>query len=197
MKEKVTVYLPLQYFAEGGDGAAAAEGTNVPASGTEPPASPSFDDMLKSNKELKAEYDRRKAEDEAAAVQKAKAEWEAETKAKEEEAAKLAKMNADEKAKHEREKQDKALADREAAVSKRELMAEAKEQLTEKGLPSELAACLDYTSADTCKTSMEAVEKAFNSAVEAKVNDKLRGEAPKIGNENTAVDPFLEGLGIK
>lgn len=44
-------------------------------------------------------------------------------------------MTADEKSKHEREKQEKALADREAALTKRERTALAKEYLAEKNVP--------------------------------------------------------------
>lgn len=198
MKEKkVTVHLPLQFFAEGDSNTStSADGTNTSASGNEPPAQPSFDDMLKANKEMQSEFDKRVAKAQETALAKAKTVWEAQAKAEQEEAARLAKMNAEEKAKHEREMQEKALAEREAAVTKRELMAEASAQLTEKGLPVGLSACLDYTNADTCKSSMEAVEKAFNQAVEDKVNDRLRGTPPKAPQGDTAKDPFLEGLGI-
>lgn len=194
------IHLPLQYFAEG-DGTVQgdsknAEGTNTHASGNEPSAQPSFDDLLKSNKEIQAEFDRRMTKAQETALTNAKAEWEKQAQAEKDEAARLAKMSADEKAKHEQEKREKALSDREAAVAKREMTAEAISQLTEKGLPAELAKCLDYTSAENCKASMEAVITAFRAAVEKQVNDKLRGAPPKAAANNTSKDPFLEGLGI-
>ena len=43
------------------------------------------------------------------------------------EAERLAKMNAEQKAQYEREKKEKEIADREAAITKRELMATAKD----------------------------------------------------------------------
>lgn len=174
-KKSTLIHLPLQYFAEPSE-PAPTDGTNVPASGTEPPAQPTFDEMLK-DKAYQAEFDRRMSK----AIDTAKAKWDKEAEEKADEAAKLAKMTADEKAKHESAKREKALADREAAVAKRELTAEAISQLTEKGLPAELAKCLDYSSADNCKASMEAVEKAFGAAVDAAVNERLKGSVPKFG----------------
>ena len=152
---------------------------------------PSFDDVLK-NKAYQAEFDRRVAK----AQETARAKWEADAKEKADEAAKLAKMKAEEKAEYERQKREKALADREAAITKRELRAEAMTQLTEKGLPASLADILDCTSAEGCKKSMEAVEKAFSEAVEKAVNDRLKGNTPKTGGK-AAADTFLEGLGYR
>lgn len=95
-----------------------------------------------------------------------------------EEAKKLAKMNAEEKAKYEREQRDKELAEREAAITKRELTATAKETLADKGLPIELSAVLDYSNAEACNESIVAVEKAFMSGVNKAVEQRLKGSAP-------------------
>ena len=172
MKKSTLIHLPLQYFAEPGTSADVIEGASSEDGGN-PPAQPTFDEMLK-DKAYQAEFDRRMSK----AIDTAKAKWDKEAEEKADEAAKLAKMTADEKAKHESEKREKALADREAAVAKRELTAEAISQLTEKGLPAELAKCLDYTSAESCEASFGAVVSAFNTAVEKQVNDKLRGGTP-------------------
>lgn len=101
------------------------------------------------------------------------------------EAEKLAKMNAEQKAKYAQEKHEKELADREAALTKRELTATAKEVLTEKGLPAELADIVDTTSAENCTASIEAIEKAFSAAVQKAVNDRMKSDPPKTGNANT------------
>ena len=85
---------------------------------------------------------------------------------------------------------------REAEVTRRELMAEAKVQLADKGLPVVLAAVLDYTGADECKTSIETVSKAFAEAVECAVNERMKGNPPKAGSPTGKKDPFLEGLGV-
>lgn len=151
---------------------------------------PTFDEVLK-NKAYQSEFDKRINK----AIETAKSKWDEEAKAQADEAAKLAKMKADEKAEYERQKREQALADREAAITKRELHAEAVTQLTEKGLPASLADILDCTNAENCKKSMEAVEKAFGEAVEKAVNERLKGYTPKKGTGNqSGADSFLEGL---
>ncbi len=96
------------------------------------------------------------------------------------EAQKLAKMSADERAEHEKQAHEKALADREAEITKRELRAEAKSQLSDKGLPIELAEILPYTDADTTNAAIVATEKVFRAAVEKAVTERLKGNAPKV-----------------
>lgn len=116
---------------------------------------------------------------------KEKAKWERDLQVKldeaKTEAEKLAKMNAEQKAEHERQKRDKALTDREAEITRRELRATALETLAEKGLPKTLADILVYTDADATNKSLESVEKAFREAVEAGVNERLKGDTPKGG----------------
>lgn len=188
MKKKPTVHLPLQFFAEPSESTPTDGSTPLTGSDgidTKLTASQRLDELLKNDKELQAEVDRRNTKGQETAVAREKEKWDAQAKAEQEEAARLAKMNAEEKAKHEREKHEKAIAEREAAVTKRELMAEASAQLAEKGLPVGLSACLDYTNADTCKNSMEVITKAFNEAVDGRVNDRLRGNAPLSGNGGT------------
>lgn len=113
------------------------------------------------------------------------------------EAEKLRRMNAQQKADYEREQLEQKLSEREKAVTERELRAAAKESLTSKGLPAELSECLDYTDAEKCTKSIEAVSKAFNTAVANAVNARLRQDPPKAAGVSTVKkDPFLEGLGI-
>ena len=104
-------------------------------------------------------------------------------------------MTADEKSKHEREKQEKALADREAALTKRERTALAKEYLAEKNVPAALVGAVDISDPDGIEASAAAVAKAFAESVSAEVAKKLAGTPPKKGSPG-AKDPFLEGLGI-
>jgi hypothetical protein len=157
---------------------------------TEQKQDPTFDDVLK-NKAYQSEFDKRINK----AIETAKSKWDEEAKAQADEAAKLAKMKADEKAEYERQKREDALTKREAEITRRELHAEAITQLTEKGLPAVLADILDLTGAENCKKSMEAVEKAFNEAVEKTVNDKLKGQTPRTGGGKQSEDAFLAGLG--
>lgn len=132
-------------------------------------------------------------------IAKKQAKWERDAQEKVSEAQKLAKMNADEKAKYELEKTQEDLAKREAEITKRELTATTKEELVSKELPLELAEILNYSDADSVKSSMAAVEKAFRGAVEKQVNEKLKGSAPKTGTTtaNPEVDLFRLGAGLK
>lgn len=193
MKETQIIRLPLQYFAEGEEPGTETEGGSEDNGGQG--KAPTFDDILK-DKSMQAEFDRRVSK----AMEKQKAtlteEFGKTLEEKLSEAKKLEKLNAEQKAEYERQMKDKALSEREAAVAKRELTAEAISQLSEKGLPQELSTCLNYDSAEACKASLEAVEKAFSAAVEKAVNDKLRGNPPKSGGNNVGSNPFREGLGL-
>ncbi|MGN0619202.1 MAG: DUF4355 domain-containing protein [Ruminiclostridium sp.] len=192
MEKTTFLHLPLQFFAEdnnapgSGNAGPAGNGTgNSSGSDDSQNKEPTFDDMLK-DKKFQAEFDRRITKAQETALANAKASWEAEAKRKAEEEARIAKMSDDEKARHEREQREKAMADREAAVARRELIVDAGEQLAAKNLPAELVKCLDYSSAEKCKESMDAVEKAFNAAVEKRINEKLRSNPPKKGDAPTA-----------
>lgn len=137
---------------------------------------PSFDDLLKGGHQ--AEFDRRTQKSVNTALAKQKSKYEAMMDDRLSEADKLAKMNKEEKAEYLRQKQEKDLSDREAAVTRKELMAEAKNTLAEKKLPAGLAEVLNYADADSCSRSITAVEKAFQEAVQSAVEEKLRGGTP-------------------
>lgn len=171
--------LKLQFFAEGGDdgGTGSGDGGGSDDGNQEGSETLSFDDFLKLEGN-QAEFDRRVQQSINTAVKNAKDKWQIMTDDKVSEAEKLAKMNKEEKADYLRQKREKELSDREAAVTRKELMAEARNTLTEKKLPIGLAEVLNYSDADSCKKSMEAVEKAFQEAVEAAVNTRLKGGNP-------------------
>ena len=166
--------------ADGGNGEGTGEGTQGQEGGDK-----SFDDVLK-DKKYQSEFDKRVAK----ALETAKSKWETDYQAKiqeaKTEAEKLAKMNADQKAEYEKQKKLDELAKREKDITTRELRATAYETLAEKNLPKELVDILNYESAETCNKSIEAVEKAFQSAVEKAVNDKLRGGNPPKGGQGSS-----------
>ena len=178
------VPMNLQLFAEGGDGAG-ADGGNGGGSGEGAGGEggaggdtpPSFDDFLKTGGN-QAEFDRRVQKAVNTAVTKAQEKWQALADDKLSEAEKLAKMTKEEKAQYMQQKKEKELTDREAAITRKELMAEAKNTLASDGLPQELAEVLDYSDADTCKNSMEKVKEVFQRAVETAVEEKLKGGKP-------------------
>lgn len=209
-KARCKVPMNLQFFAEGGEGGAGggaggsasgdaggapgAAGAEGGAVGGEGGATlPSFDDFLKDPKN-QAEFDRRVAKALDTSRTKMQADIEAKMQEARTEAEKMAKMNAEQKAQYEREKQAKELADREAAITKRELMATAKEQLAEKGLPISLASVLNYSSAEECTASIDAVGKAFQEAVEKAVNDRLAGGKPPKKADNPAATFTMEQI---
>lgn len=183
--------LNIQFFADGGDSGQGDTGTGDQGTGDQGQDSdgeedeskhPSFDDFLK-DKAMQSEFDKRIAK----ALETAKGKWET-AKAKEledakTEAEKLAKMNADQKAEYEKQKREEDFNKRLADLNMRELKATAKETLASEGLPLELAEVLNYTDADTCNKSIEAVKTAFQSAVEKAVNERLKGKGtPKAGD---------------
>lgn len=190
MKKINTLRYNLQFFAgegEGNDPGAGSNG-NEPTNTTNNTEQPTFDELLKDSNYQSA-FDKKVAK----ALETAKSKWQAEYDNKVEEAkteaAKLAKMNAEQKAQYDQEKRIAELDKREKEITTRELKAQANVTLTEKGLPLELSDIINYTDADSCKASIDAVEKAFQSAVEKAVNEKLRGNgSPKGNSQPIAVD---------
>lgn len=101
--------------------------------------------------------------------------WEKQIQEQQTEAEKLATMTENEKKNYQEKKKETDLAQREAAITRRELMAQAKDTLADKGLPISLAEVLTFTDAETCNKSIDIVSKAFQDAVEKSVNDRLKG----------------------
>ena len=183
--------MKLQIFAEGGedgDGAGAEDGngggSGIDNPGAAGPKPVSFDEFLKGDGN-QAEFDRRVQKAVNTAVTKAQQKWQALADENLSEAEKLAKMTKEEKAQYLQQKKEKELIDRETEITRKELMAEAKNTLAEKKLPAGLADVLNYADADSCSKSISAVEKAFQEAVETAVQDRLKGgKPPKKAPEN-------------
>ena len=174
------VPMNLQLFAEGGNGAGTGdEGGNGGgaggAGGSDENEPLSFDDFLKTGGN-QAEFDRRVQKAVNTAVTNAQEKWQALTDDKLSEAEKLAKMTKEEKAQYMQQKKEKELSEREAAITRKELMVQ------------ELAEILNYTDADACKKSMETVKVTFQKAVEAAVEEKLKGgKPPKKASEQEGI----------
>ncbi|MBY4961351.1 DUF4355 domain-containing protein [Streptococcus suis] len=113
-----------------------------------------------------------------AIIDKKFAKWKAEQEKAESEAKKLAKMNAEDKQKYQLDKREQDLADREAEITRRELTAEAKTILSERGLPIELVDVVNLTDADSVRDSIDAIQKTWEAAVLKGVADKTKGSAP-------------------
>ena len=104
----------------------------------------------------------------AKAVADAKAEWE-----------RQAKMTEDERVKEASVKREKELDDKEKALALRENTANAKELLAEKHIDTSMAKFLVTSDAEETKKNIEEFEKAYAKAVEAGVEDKLKGKTPE------------------
>lgn len=186
-KHEHKMKMRLQFFADSGNGSG-TEGGYDNGAGT---GTVSFDDFL-AQEGNQAEFDRRVQKAVNTAVGKAQEKWEALTDDKLSEAEKLAKMTKDEQKTYMQNKRDKELSEREQKVARAELMAEAKNTLTSDGLPVELAEVLDYTDADSCKKSMQTVKDTFQKAVEAAVDEKLKGDKPPKKATETGGQDNLE-----
>ena len=128
-----------------------------------------------------------------------KAKWQEEYKLKLEaetkEAARLAKLSADERAKELQAKKEKEFEEKQAKLNHDMLEFNTTKLLEGKGLPSEFAAMLCGADTDTTKANIEAFEKSWNSSVNKAVEVRLKGNAPKGGGDPQGSDPFLMGFG--
>lgn len=115
-----------------------------------------------------------------AIVSKKKAKWETEWKAKQDEAEKLSKMNAEERAKH-REAQLQARIDE---LEKKEMIGQmtkqARSMLSEAKIPisDELLGVLVTDTAEKTKEAVEGFIQMFNKQVEKEVLERLKGKTP-------------------
>ena len=130
----------------------------------------SFDDILKDSN-YQTEFEKRMSE----AIKSERAKWEADSKTKIDEVKTEEKRVAD-------------IERREKELNTRELKVQADTLLTEKNLPKSLAEIVIYENAETCIKSIEAIETAFNEAIENAVNERLRGGKPQRGGQKNIVD---------
>ena len=116
------------------------------------------------------------------AIGQARAEWE---RAQAEDQRKAA-MSAEERAGYEMSRREAELNEREKLLVRREVKAMAVEKLAERGLPRELADALNCDSEAECMKSIDRIERAFRQAVQAAVDERLRGEIPAAGMNRKA-----------
>ncbi|NLV59047.1 MAG: DUF4355 domain-containing protein [Clostridiales bacterium] len=126
--------------------------------------------LLKADKALQSQFDRQIAK----ALDTAKSKWEAEKNLSAEQ---LAQQKAQERAAE--------LAQREAELTRRELRAAALEQMSQRGLPTELLDAISVDDEVSMTASLDKTEKAFRAAVDKAVKDKMKGDPPKF----TPTDP--------
>lgn len=98
-----------------------------------------------------------------------------------EEAKKLAKMNAEQKNQYMVEQLQKELQEYKNKEAKNDMIKEANSMLKEAdiNLPDEVVAMLIGDNAEDTKVCVDSFSKAFKTAVERAVNEKLKGKTPK------------------
>ncbi|MBO0413219.1 DUF4355 domain-containing protein [Enterococcus hulanensis] len=178
--EQKMLQLDLQLFADGDGGG----GDGGSGDGNAEPIS------FANQSELDSFVDKRVAKSLETAQSKWKTEQQEAIEAAKSEAAKMAQMTAEEKAQMAEKKKQEAEEERLADITRRELRLEAFETLTEKNLPKELIDAVVLTDAESCKKSIEGLETAFRSAVEAGVNERLAASAntPPANSSNGKID---------
>lgn len=98
------------------------------------------------------------------------------------EALKVAGMDAESKAKYEKEQADKKLADREEEIARRELRADARELLAEKGISQDFLDLLVGKDMKDTKARIEAFKARYDADVQAQVEKRMVGKTPQAGN---------------
>lgn len=98
-----------------------------------------------------------------------------------EEAKKLAKMNAEQKNQYMVEQLQKELEEYKNKEAKNDMIKEANSMLKDNDitLPDEVVAMLIGDNAEDTKICVDSFSKAFKTAVERAVNEKLKGKTPK------------------
>lgn len=158
--------LQLQFFAEGED-----DGASAGADDQGKPEQEQPEPKPESKKFTQDEVDTIVK----GRVAKERKNWEKELSEQQTEAEKLASMTEKERKEYQDKKREDDLNKREAAIVKRELTAQAKSTLADKGLSPALSDFLDYTDAESCNKSIDKLQKVFQSAVEKAVDEKLKG----------------------
>lgn len=129
-------------------------------------------------------------------IERMRKEWEKSAKAAEEEAKKLAKMNAQEKADYKNKQLEDKIAELENEKALSNMRDEARKMLSEKNIniSDELLAFMVSKDAGETKKAVDSFVELFNAAVNEAVKGKARQETPKDGGEFSASKASL-GIG--
>lgn len=94
------------------------------------------------------------------------------------EAEELAQMTAQQRAEHKLAEREAALSKREDSLQRSEVRAGAVQLLLKKGLPAGLADTLTYTDADSASAAIDMLEQAFRQALQQGIEERMKGLAP-------------------
>lgn len=180
MKKK----LYLQMFAEAGagEGAAATQGAATEGN-TGAGTQTQQQSQTEGGKQGKSEA-KYTDEDLDRVINQKFAEWQKKQQKAVDEAAKLAKMDAQQKAEYERDQLQKELDALKKKDSLSEMTKTARKMLSDKGVTvnDDVLAMLVNTNAEETKAAVDAFATAFSAAVEAAVKERLKGNPPKKGS---------------
>lgn len=115
------------------------------------------------------------------AVAKAQKDTEDKIKQAQSEGERLAKLTKDERAKEEEAKRLADLEAREKAIAVKELRIETQSLLADEGLPIEFLDVVMADTAESVKDNIASVRKVFDEAVEKRVNERLTQDKPRRG----------------
>lgn len=188
MKKRLLMPLNLQFFAEGGEGGN-GEGTDGGTSTNSQDGQQAQNSQQSANGEGEQNTGKTFSRDDvakmiAAETSKAKAAWEKDFEAKQEEAKKLAKMNAEEKLKHQLEQKESEINELKRQQTLTEMSKEASKMLSENELPfdDDLLSLLVSDDAEATKKATNAVI-AFASKIK---KQNARQTTPGEGGQFTA-----------
>ena len=115
------------------------------------------------------------------AVAKAQKDAEDKIKQAQSEGERLAKLTKDERAKEEEAKRLADLEAREKAIAVKELRIETQSLLSDEGLPIEFLDVVMADTAESVKENIASIRKVFDEAVEKRVNERLTQDQPRRG----------------
>ena len=168
-------FLYLQLFADdpgsGDEGGTEPEGKSGGAGGSEPDE----DDQEPEKKYTDDDLDE--------IIKRKKAEWEKTRQKEDDEAKKLAKMNAQEKSEYKQQQLEKRIQELEDEKTLSGMRDEARKQLSEKGIniSDNLLEFMVSKDAEKTKKAVDSFVELFNAAVNEAVKGKARQTTPKEG----------------
>lgn len=124
------------------------------------------------------------------------AEWEKKKQKEEDEAKKLAKMNAQEKADYKNRQLEDRIAELEREKTLSSMKDEARKMLSEKNIniSDELLAFMVTSDAEKTKTAVDSFAELFNAAVNEAIKSKARQSIPKEGGRFNPDIRALSGI---
>jgi len=163
---------------------------------------PTFDEILASNKDYQSEFDRRLAKSNKTYLENEKVNWEKEfterLEREKSEAEKLAQMNTEQRLQYKIDQLEAQIAESNSKLNASQLKDATADILSEKGIPSQYLSMFDFSkeTADTINSKVEMLVNIRSKDLEDNLNRTLRQEPPKhVSNDDyEELDPFIEGF---